>query len=279
MKFRTIYTTLFLVGFAFFFYNSSGGAAAVQGQDRTGSPLSGASCQFCHFSGSFAPTLEAELLEAGNPVTNYEGGKTYTLRVTISPTAGNPSRFGFQAVALTTAGNDNAGSFQNPPAGLQITELNSRQYAEHSTPSTGTAFEIEWQAPPAGTGEVRFFAAGVAANNGNGSGGDSSARLGSPLTVSELLSSNEEALAGTATFDLLHNPVRDRALLRLQITESRRYQLRLFDAAGRTLQSRDLPLPAGEETLEVEMEELKGGLYFISLSDGNKVVTKKVLKI
>lgn len=279
MNLRMIYTFLVLAGVVLIFSNSSGGAAAVQSQDRTGSPLSSASCQTCHSNGAFAPTIEAELLDGDDPVTSYEAGQTYTLRVTISPTAGNPARFGFQAVALTGGSHDNAGSFQNPPAGFQVTELNGRQYAEHASPATETTLEIEWQAPPAGTGEVRFYAAGVAANNGNGSGGDSGVRLGNPLTIGELLSSDAEALAGNATFDLLQNPVRDRARLRLQTRESRRYQLRLFDAAGRTLQSRDLLPPTGEEILEVEMEELKGGLYFISLSDGKKVVTRKVLKI
>ncbi len=279
MKFPLIYTFFALLTLGFFLVSNSSGPGAVQGQDRTGSPLSNGACQICHASGAFAPTITAELLEDGEPVSEYEAGKTYTLRVEVSPTEGSPTRYGFQAVALTGADDVNAGAFGTPGAGIQVTTLQDRDYAEHSVPNTANgAFEIEWTAPEAGTGDVRIYAAGVAANGANGSGGDGGVFLVNPVVLSELLSDTREALAGNATFDLLRNPVGEQLDLRLQTETAARYELRLFDLNGRLLQARNLDLLPGRQNLAVDMGAAPAGLYLVSLTDGRAVVTQRVLK-
>ena len=55
---------LFLVGLTFVFFNSSSsGPAAVQGRDRTGSPVANGNCSNCHFGGNFGTSVIAQLLK------------------------------------------------------------------------------------------------------------------------------------------------------------------------------------------------------------------------
>ena len=102
-KQQTIISVFVLAVVAVTGYQFSGGPAASRGQDRTGSPIAVGTCQNCHSNGSFSPTLTIEMLENGVPVTQYEPGKAYKLKVTPKATVGTPNRYGFQAIVLNAA--------------------------------------------------------------------------------------------------------------------------------------------------------------------------------
>ncbi|MCB0376312.1 MAG: hypothetical protein KDD04_10365, partial [Sinomicrobium sp.] len=185
MKIRLVYSLFVLTAMTILFWNASGGPAEVQEADRTMSPLSNnTSCGTCHNAGAYSPVVELQILDGEVPVVIYEPEKTYTLRVAVTGT--EAAAFGFQAVALQGDDNLNAGTFGTPPAGIQVTPLNDRLYAEHSMPSDTSVFRIEWTAPAAGSGNVRFYAGGNAANDNNSVTGDQGAFLASPFVLAEL---------------------------------------------------------------------------------------------
>lgn len=277
MKLKLIYTLFAFSALALLFLNNSAGPAEVQGQDRTGSPLSIAPCQACHSSGAFSPTPQLQVLDNTAPVTTYEPGKLYKVRVTVNA-SGDPAGYGFQTVALSGTGNVQAGDFMNPGADVQITPLNGREYPEHNKRSSTNTFEVDWEAPAAGTGEVRFYAAVVAANGMNGSDGDGSSFLSSPITLTEAVSSTTEANELFEAFTIFPNPVSNELNLRIQSPSQSEYQLRLLDIQGRTALSRPIALSTGEQVHSLDVSQLPAGVYTLQITDGKRVSSRKVVK-
>lgn len=279
MKIKLLYI-LFptALGAALFFGNASG-PGTVQNVDRTGSPLSPATCGTigCHNSGTFSPTLRAELLKDGQRVDAYEPGEDYTLKLTTSAT-GTPSVYGFQTVALLPD-NANAGSFEDIPTGFRSLVLNNRTYVEHTSPRASNTLEVKWEAPAAGAGAVRFYAAGIAANGNGSSSGDGTAALTTPLTITEATTSSVfgvETLA--ANIRAFPNPVGDQLNLNIEVQESGRYFLSVLNLAGQEIQREAILLQAGTNLEQLQVRDLAAGHYFVRLSDGKRIVTQKILK-
>lgn len=277
MKFKLLYTLFVLAGGAFLFLGNSSGAGAVQGQDRTGSPLSSATCGACHGGNNFSPTIELEILKDGEAVDAYIPGEVYTMRVSAG-FSGSPSVFGFQAVALAGNNNAQAGDFQNAPSGVQITDLNGRQYPEHSSRSQSSAFEVEWVAPETGTGEVRFYSSVLAANNGNGSGGDGVASLDAPVVLTEDAVNNTSGfLALEAAVEVFPNPANESTTLRISEADAGDYQVELMTIHGQVLSTQNLQVN-GAATLPVDLSAQAAGLYLLRVSNGERSLVRRIIK-
>ena len=143
---------------------------------RTGAPP-GDTCTACHAgtanSGSGSIRLEF-------PDAAYTPGGTYRIRIRLAD--GAASRWGFQITARQ-------GSERTQRAGeFAVADSNTTQFSPGSTPgeyvthtpagtfagTSGSAtWEVNWTAPPAGSGPVTFYAAGNAANSNNVNSGDS----------------------------------------------------------------------------------------------------------
>lgn len=150
---------------------SSGGFANANGQDRTGSPLSGgATCTQCHGQANANTTIAVTLRDASsNVVTSYIGGETYIVDFQVSNS--NYSLFGFQSVALRSD-NSQAGNFSSvltPQS--QISTIGARQYPEQQSQSSTGLFRFTWVAPASGAGNITLYAMGNAVN-GSGTAGD-----------------------------------------------------------------------------------------------------------
>lgn len=278
MKTNLLLSALGLLFLAFLFYDASSGVAAVQGVDRTGSPVSVSGCDACHSGGNFETSISLEILDGGTPVNSYEPGKTYTYQVTIDA-SNEPSGYGFQTVALAAADDTNAGSFGTAPNGTQITSLAGRDYFEHSRRNSSNSWSIEWTAPAAGTGEVNLYAAANAVDGNGSTGGDDPARLATPLVLDEnttsSFSSPEEL---ELRMNVFPNPIRDHLYLEITGSKVDRLMLRLLDASGQIVRSELLTLVNGQSSREITVQALPAGLYFLNLSDGQKVKTRIVMK-
>jgi len=277
MKFKMIYTFFALAGLAFLFWNNSSGAAEVQGQDRTNSPLSNAPCTACHSSGAYSPSVALEVLKEGEIVQEYTPGEAYTMRVTANHT-GSPASFGFQAVALAREENLQAGEFSNPADGIQITPLDGRQYPEHSRRNESNVFEVEWTAPAEGSGEVRFYSSVVAANNASGSGGDGSASLNAPVILTEAVTSLQEPEALLASFTLFPNPVVDQLTLRWESEQRAEFRIEVYDINGRLLLQQPQQAMSGVQSTVVDLSSLPQGIYQLRTTDGQRQNVQRFVK-
>ncbi len=279
MKIRLLYLIFGTALLAVIFWSNSSGAGVVQGIDRTGSPVGSGSCETCHAGGSFSPVITAQLLKDNVPITQYEPGEDYTYRLTINASSGSPAGYGFQTVALRGDNNVNAGTWDSTPSGTRITTLNNRRYFEHSNVLNSNVIEIKWEAPAAGSGPVRFYAAGNAVNGDGTSGGDDPGTLASPLVIAEQSTSSVFATKLLPAEILVYpNPVADQLNLNIQIKESGRYFLSILDLTGKEVQKETIQLINGENIESLNVKNLAAGHYAVRLSDGERVATTKIVK-
>ena len=128
----------------------------------------------CHDDNSINSGKASLSIEIGNAIANYEPGKTYAVKVSISEE--NVKRFGFQLLALNNATKASVGSFQIIDAArTQIVQnthvFKDREYVTYSFDGTdasslGTSeWIVNWTAPSSNVGPVSFYAAGVSAND------------------------------------------------------------------------------------------------------------------
>ena len=124
----------------------------------------------CHSGGG--TTFQQGMITSNVPECGYTPGETYTITLTVSSAGKN--EFGF-SVSPQLDGGATAGSMISTTG----TQLNgSGRYLTHtaagtteSSPNT-RVWTFSWIAPPAGSGNVTFYAAFNASNNNNGSSGD-----------------------------------------------------------------------------------------------------------
>ncbi|MBL7793358.1 MAG: T9SS type A sorting domain-containing protein [Saprospiraceae bacterium] len=276
MKF--VYTLFIAVLAVFFLLNNAAGPGLVQDADRTGSPLSTGSCgqAGCHSQGSFSPSISVELLDEGNPVTQYEPGESYDLKVTLTAGTGTPPRYGFQVVALGGAANDSIGTFGSAPAGFRRIVINNRRYVEHASPRPSNTLTVEWTAPD--TGEVRFYAAGIAANANGSNNGDGAATLGSPLVITRAAVSTFTPVALLSRLAIAPNPVENILTLRAHSDQTGEYLLRITSLGGQVLHQSRLDFQSGENMHTVDVNRLPAGVYVVQITDGERVSSAKLLK-
>ena len=230
----------------------------------------------CHNPVNFDPSASIQLLDGSNVVTEYEPGKAYTLRISIVPGNGTPARYGFQAVALN--GSDNqAGSWGTLGSGQQVAVLSNRDYLEHSLPSSENIFESEWVAPAVGTGDVTFYAAGVAANGAGGSTGDGVANTTLDVTESPI-NSTADANGGIASFDIFPNPVADVLNLQINSRINGDFKLRIMDVTGKVTSQTAISLQNGQQVTNVPVGNLNPGLYVVQLCGEDHLAAVQMLK-
>ena len=284
MNFKFLYTLpiLVLAGFVLSFSNGPAGGDGGNGprlQDRSGSPFAiaqGPTCAACHNNGSFDSGVTIELLDNGASVDNYVPEQNYTLRYTVIANSGTPSKYGVQSVILKNSNNINAGTFGDPPTGTRVAAISTRRYFEHTTPSSTNAFEIEWTAPEAGTGEITVYAGGAAVNGNGTNGGDNGA--GVTLVLTEILSAISSPVLLPVEVKILPNPVADIMSVNIQSEISGKVSIQLLDTTGKNVLSGSMELNNGINTFDQNIAHLPAGTYLQKLTDGQKVKVEKVVK-
>lgn len=173
--------------------NNSGAPAGYTGSpnennSRTCSSQNGG----CH-SGA-GSTFQQGMINSNVPECGYTPGQTYTITLTVS-SAGR-SEFGF-SVSPQLSDGVTAGSM----IASNGTQLNGGgRYLTHTTAGTTESapntrvWTFNWIAPPAGSGDVTFYAAFNATNGNNASSGD--LLFNSNLTVFEGLQPEPPAIFG-----------------------------------------------------------------------------------
>lgn len=273
---RAIYMLSLLLSGAIIFLGSSSGPGAVQGQDRTGGPLSNGFCGNCHAAGAFNPAIDLKIFKDGDAVTGYLPGETYTMRVTIEADAG-AQVYGFQAVALSGTDNDQAGSWTEA-TGTQVTSLNGRDYIEHNQRSESNVFEVEWTAPANGVGNISFYSAGIAANNASGSGGDGADFLESAVVLTDLTVSTNDLPELASSLNIFPNPVADQLNLQVDVEDATDAQLTIYNANGQPMLQRALQLGVGNNQEQFDLSNFPAGHYSVEIRNDEAASRKMLLK-
>ena len=283
MKIRNVYKIAALLVVYVVLQSRSGGPGGVANLQVTGAPGSigtAGTCgnAGCHTAGAFDPSLTIELLDGTDPVSEYMPGKTYTLRITNTPGTGDPSRYGFQAVALNDS-DDQAGDWGDVGSGKHTVTLSGRDYVEHSAPSPSNTFEMEWIAPDAGAGNVTFYSASIAANGNSSNSGDGVAS--STLNIAEgTINATNDSQKPLSGMRLMHNPViNDEIRLQIEALQSGEFQLRLLDLSGNLLRKENLTLSTGLQEHVIPVGALSSGVYIAQLSGNGNLTAVRVVKI
>ncbi len=256
-------------------YNN--GPAQIAGIDRTGSPLSGgAFCGECHNTGgSYNPEMIINVFDQNDqPATKYIPGETYTLRVGYN-FEGTPAGYGVQAVALDLD-QKNAGTFIGGSQKTQIVEVSDITFFEHEKLVSILPFEVNWIAPPAGTGQVIMYAGGIVANGNRGNEGDN-AVLGK-VDLAEATSSTNELDKNNINFKLLNNPTAGLLKIAFKDQEIGDYHFQLTDISGKVVKQQ-LEKISNNQIFEMDLSAFNDGIYFLKIYNNKSSFTQKVLKI
>jgi len=273
---KKIYIPFILALAGFFAMSNSGGAGTAQGADRTGSPVGAGSCQTCHNAGSFNPSAAIEILSGDNPVTQYEPGAQYTLRITTTA-ENNPASYGFQAVALDGA-NATAGAWVDG-TGYKTVDVGGRSYTEQDAPGTSNVYNVTWAAPAAGAGDVSFYAA-TSSTNGNGaSSGDNGAVAPSVTLTEDTGSSIANQGIGKMELTVMPNPVGSLMTYKAIGRDNGTYQLQITNAFGKIVKSQTVNLITGENQHSINVSDLSKGVYILQISGKNYYAAERMLKL
>lgn len=275
MKKRFLLLTFTLGVLAFTFMSNSGGRASVANADSTGAN-GGPFCQQCHSAGAFNPSLTIELLEEGttNAVTQYVPGMVYDVKMTVTADGGQ-SGFGAQMAAFS--GTNVLAGLSAPSSNAQVGTLNGGDYLEQSGLSTTDGvFSGKWTAPAAGTGDVTFFGAGIAANGNGMTGGDGSTK--GELTITEDLTSSVLGAEKLATeLRVFPNPVANVLNIETVGTTTGQHTLTITNMVGQVVLNQQINL-FGNDRTQFDVSHLATGNYNLTLAQDGKIVSAKIIK-
>lgn len=201
---RTSTISLFFFGAVlyFLFASNSNGRATQANTGNTGAPGETAICSSCHSGGNFGPVnVSIQAFEAGtnNAVSTYSPGQTYDMRVTVQPGMGSPAGYGFQMTCLTLGNNTPLGGYSNLATNVKqklvtVGTYAGRTYVEHNGVTSNNQFNLSWTAPAAGTGTVRFYAAGNCVNLSGNTSGDLASSTNFTMTEAAALTASGSVL-------------------------------------------------------------------------------------
>ncbi|MEO1437426.1 MAG: choice-of-anchor V domain-containing protein [Bacteroidota bacterium] len=282
MKRRSLLLFFSLSGMCILLMSNSIGRALV-GFGNTGAPGEGAGCFLagCHVDeNTFGNQTIIQFFEAGttNEITTYDPGQTYDGLVSII-TDQPAGAYGFQIVGLLQESLVDVAGFSNPGAdvGIRVAVNTGRQYAEHTTASATNTFSFQWTAPPAGSGNVQFWASGNAVDGGGSPAGDDPDNA--TLILSESgTTSFRDIQELDAEIRILGNPVEIALNVEIESSETGMFDLELLDWNGRLLRTERIELTTGIHPFSVNVSTWRSGLYLFRIKKGHRFATATFLK-
>lgn len=235
-------------------------------QGLSGSPGdSNQTCTQCHSGGSFGGAVS---ITTDIPAGGYQLNTDYN--ITVSYTGSSASKFGFQIAAEKTSDNSKTGVFSIPGDGMMKT-FNGNQAVTHTVASYVAgrdSWSFTWKSPSTDVGNVKFYAAGVAANENGSTDGDQ-VTTASTSDFSVLGIAKEKQL----DFSLYPNPSSDNINVQLP-TGVLKAELNLFDISGRLVKN----VQVTSASQLVNVSELSKGIYVLKIEADGKIGAKQFIK-
>lgn len=187
------YLSLGLFAIYIFMTSSSLGRATDDNVGNTGAPGESTLCSNCHNNGAYGNvTVSIQIFEMGttNPVSFYIPNTVYDGRVTVTGSMGSPLGYGFQLTTMLN-GNTPYAAYSNWASNVKLKAITSgaqagRTYLEQNGVTNNNQFNFQWTAPT--SGNISFFASGVACNANGGTSGDRSSNSSLNLSMAPSLS-------------------------------------------------------------------------------------------
>lgn len=253
---------IFTICMAIVFMSNKGGRPV----GVTGAPgESGQVCATCHNGGNFNTNIEISLANAnGDVVTEYLPGQEYDLTVTVS--GNNAVGYGFQLVPLSESNNNMAGDWSDLGDDVRLQDDLGRSYIVQSDRKADGIFTAKWTAPSEGTGSVKFYSAGIAANGNNGTTGDDATQTS--ISFGEGTSTSTEEL--DFNVNLYPNPTTEV----LYVNAETEVEYSIISVSGQSVMSSYTQ--SKDHTIDVS--SLSNGVYMISLRNEDQNSTKCFVK-
>ena len=177
MKTPLLTLTLTLILALIFFPESSTSFGSGSPGGKTNSPTDASNCTSCH-SGTINSGSGSIEISSNIPASGYVPGETYVVEITQE----HPSfsKFGFEITAEGGIGvNPKVGGFgttnnetQSISSNTAVTHTASGTSGSASTGGFAKTWTINWEAPPAGSGDITFYFTGLSANGNSQNTGD-----------------------------------------------------------------------------------------------------------
>jgi Secretion system C-terminal sorting domain len=283
---KKLYFLFMGVAFAALFMNNARGPVIAQQRGYTGAPGDATgTCANCHNSGSFGASAKIEVFDSlgTTAVRSYQLGRLYTIRMTISVTAGTPSGYGFQMIDIRRRDSSNVKGFlpksaQAANIGIDTITASRRVYAEHNGVLTSNVINVKWRAPATDLGTIAFFGAGNAVNTGGSSAGDNgtastSVQLPSPISL------GTKDLESNFSVSVSPNPTPAVATLLLNSKVASDVKVQVLDLQGRNVWQQSWAIGVGENQKSVDLGRFPRGAYMIQVIDNQNVVSKRIVKM
>lgn len=242
--------------------NCSGGSCHPAGNASNTYPSSSTAGIVSLYSNSSATALV---------VGGYVPGTKYWVKLT----AGNKTplpKFGFQVSCVSgTTTKVNAGTLAAMPSSNTVVKTGPINVIEHTKALDATSFQyvtiFEWTAPPAGTGDVTFYAM-VNAVDGTGTTANDQPSVGMTKTFYEKTTSIGEIKNNIAS-KIYPNPCDN--LLNIETTSNDKFMATVYDLAGRQVIA-----PSHQNNIDVSA--LNAGVYMLRLNTENGQQTATFVK-
>jgi hypothetical protein len=262
------------------FMSYQAGSAVGGAGDRTGRVTATTTCKSCHSGTTYGTVTVTQVVKdaLGNTVTSYTPGMTYTITLTINKTAGTPVGYAFQWVAVKLSDNaTQAGTPTTTQAGTAVHTLSTSKYVEQSARLSTNIINFTWVAPAAGTGSVKTVFVGMSVNGNNNDGGTDTCSPSTTVTLTEDVVGTERIAAPASTVKIMPNPVADALHLNINAVKSGNYTVEIADISGRIVASENADLNDGENTLNLDVNNLTSGVYMVRLLGANKVAASATM--
>jgi len=176
MKLTTIYSIFFsllAITLGTFFVGYSEGPASFSGSGYTGAPGDAALvCGDCHSADAFGMCTVTMTSQGNAP--SYDLLNPTPIEITVNVSMGTPAKYGFQLIALNDDDTPLDVTYSNISANAKETITgNDRKYLEHNESSVSNTFTFDFQPNAISGSEIRFYVVGNAANDDEGTMGDS----------------------------------------------------------------------------------------------------------
>ncbi len=244
----------------------------------TGSPTDARTCGSgggCHGGGT---TAVNGIISTTIPSTGYVPGANYDINVTASASGFN--KFGFECAAENSSGTQ-VGTMAGMSDVSVISSGNGLGNATHTASGTAGSggsktWTWTWTAPPAGTGDVTFFAAFLAANGQNNTTGDQAFNSSEVFSEDHGISIAEQT--GVAlNLQTFPNPATEWVNVHFKLPQAGEVNLELSDLQGRLVKHFiKEPMGAGNQRFQFGISDVPAGMYILRMHNDGKGYAQRI---